>query len=121
MPALVNRTRNRHVIGRVKFADSFLARFRGLMFERRAKFNYGLIFEMPREGRLEASIHMLFVWFPIDVVYLSSEKRVVDMKEGLKPWTLNHTPKKPAKFFVELPAGTARAAGISCGDELCWE
>ena len=104
-------------MGRVRFADSYLAKAKGLMFERRERFDYALVFPFGGETRLGASIHMLFVFFPIAAVYLDSKKRVVDIAV-LKPFALNYTPKKPAAYLVEMPV--RRAAGIELGDELDW-
>jgi len=47
---------------------------------------------------------MLFVFFPIDVIFLNSKKKVVD-KTTLNPWQLNYTPKIPSKYVIELPKG----------------
>ncbi len=37
----------------------------------------------------------------------------------LKPFALNYTPKKAAKFVIELPAG--KASGIKIDDVLEWQ
>lgn len=116
---LSNESRKIKIIDNVKFADSFWRRFKGLMFERKENFNYALIFELGNKTRIEGSIHMLFVFFPIDVVYLDEEKGVIEIAKNIKPWTLNYTPKKPAKFFIELPAG--KAERISLEDRLEWQ
>ena len=115
---LFNKTKKAKIIGRVRIADSFFKRFRGLMFERARNFSYALVFPLEKEGRLEASIHMLFVFFPIDVLWLDARKRVVDKRTALKPFALNATPKKAAVFIVELPKGKAKK--IEINDLLEW-
>jgi len=115
---LYNRTKKRKLIEKTRFATTPWSRLKGLMFENPASFNYALIFNLPSEGRASASIHMLFVFFPIDAVFLNKEKRVVDIARNLKPFTPGYAPKKPAKFLIELPAGKAKA--IALGDELDW-
>ena len=112
---LYNRTRKAEIIKRVRFADSLFARAKGLMFEREKNFDYALVFPFKGETRARASIHMLFVFFPIAAVYLDSRKSVVDIAV-LKPFKLNYTPKRKAKYLVELPAGKAKK--ISIGDRL---
>lgn len=99
-------------------ANSMLAKMKGLMFEKKTLFDYALLFEMEKETRIQCSIHMLFVFFPIDVVFLDSSRKVVEIAENLVPFALLYTPKKPAKYFVELPEGKAKEASI--GDELEW-
>ena len=115
---LRNESTNSEVIGNLKFADNFFRKLKGLMFERRGNFDYGLVFEFAGEAKIGASIHMLFVFFPIDVVYLDSGRKVVDVAT-VRPWTLNYTPKKAAKFLIELPIGKAK--GIKIGDKLSWK
>jgi hypothetical protein len=100
---LINKSTNKVVMQNVRIAHSFFAKLRGLMFERKANFNYALIMPLDRETRIRASIHMLFVFFPIAVLFIDENKRVVD-KALLKPFTLNYTPKAKCKYIIELPA-----------------
>jgi len=51
------------------------------------------------------SIHMLFVRFPIDVVFLDSERRIVDLKANLRPWLGTDLPESRFRYAIELPAG----------------
>ncbi len=115
---LFNKTKNKRIMGRVRVAATSWNKLKGLMFENRERFDYALVFPLPRESTLQATIHMLFVFFPIDVVYLNKNKRVVDIVRSLQPFTPSYTPKKPSKFFIELPAG--KTNGIELGDELSW-
>ncbi|MEW6295770.1 MAG: DUF192 domain-containing protein [Candidatus Diapherotrites archaeon] len=117
---LYNKTRRKEIIGRIKKAGSFWGKFKGLMLERKEKFNYGLVFDFRAEKRIEASIHMLFVFFPIDLVYLNKEKKVIELKHGIKPWSLNYTPKRKAHYLIELPEGTIKKKKIGLKDELKW-
>lgn len=115
---LFNKTKKTKIIDGVKIAGSFFKRLRGLMFAGGKGFDFALVFPLERESRLEASIHMLFVFFPIDVLWLDKNKRVVDKREALKPFVLSAVPKKAAKYIVELPAGKAKA--VKTGDKLEW-
>lgn len=114
---LLNRTRGKEIQAKVRIAEDPFSRMKGLMFENENKFDYALVFELPSESRIRASIHMMFVFFPIEVVYLDSQKKVVDIAK-VNPWTLNYTPKKPAKYFIELKSGLSK--GIKAGDFLEW-
>lgn len=104
--------------GKARFAEGAFGRMKGLMFERRKNFDYSLIFKMPSESRMGSSIHMMFVFFPIDVLFLDSGKKVVDIVHSLRPWALNCTPKRPAKFIVEMPEGTAKSKSIKIGERI---
>ena len=103
---------------KTRLAGTALKRFKGLMLERKENFNYALVFEMPFESRHSASIHMLFVNFPIDVLFLDSGKKIVDIAENLKPWSLNFTPKKPAKFIIEMNVGLAGKFKLKLGERM---
>ncbi len=114
---LRNATSGKLIAENVRFCESPFSRFKGLMLEKKENFNYALIFRLPRKGRLGASVHMLFVFFPVDIVYLDAKKAVVDMAT-LQPWMLNYTPKKSASYFIELHTGSS--AMIKLGDKLEW-
>lgn len=116
---LYNQTLKSTIHRQTRLADSFFKRLKGLMFTK--KFDFALIFPFQFESRVGASIHMLFVFTPIDVVYLDKGKRVVDLKESLQPWTLNYTPKKAAKYLIELPQGLIKKKGIKPGHSLAWD
>lgn len=118
MPMLFNKTRKKQIIEKVLFASTHWAKLKGLMFESKERFDYALVFLLPKESVMQATIHMVFVFFPIDVVYLDRNKKVVDIMKNLQPFTPSYAPKKPSKFFIELPVGKSR--GIDLGDELDW-
>jgi len=101
----------------VRFARNTLERTKGLMFEDKKKFNYALVFEFPRESQIGTSLHMLFVFFPIDVLFLNKEQKVVD-KATLNPFIPNYTPKKAAKYVIEMPMGKAK--GVKLGQRVEW-
>jgi hypothetical protein len=78
--------------------------------------------ELPRgEGiilRPAGSIHTFFMRFPIDVVFLDRDDRVVDVEPELVPW---RTAKRSgAKTVIELPAGTTAEVGLQPGEQLSW-
>jgi len=116
---IFNKSRNKKIIAKTKVISSAWDKLRGLIFEDPKKFDYGLVFVLDSESKIGASIHMMFVFFAIDVLFLDRNKKVVDVVEGLRPFTPNCTPKKAAKYFIELPAGKAK--GTRVGDELEWE
>ena len=119
MPLYVFRDgKKARLFEKTRLADSAFKRFKGLMLESRKNFDYALIFELPSETRFGASIHMLFMRFPIDALFLDSGKKIADFAENLKPWSLNYTPIKPASFIVEMPAGTVRKFRLERGERI---
>jgi len=76
--------------------------------------------ELPRgEGILlkpASSVHMAFMRFPIDAVFLDRDLRVVKIAADLKPWRAAGS--RGAKAVLEIPAGEAERRGLSVGDRL---
>jgi uncharacterized protein len=62
------------------------------------------------------SVHMFFMRFPIDVVFLDRDWTVVRIVHALKPWRVAGA--RRAVAALELPAGTAAEAGLTEGDVL---
>jgi len=65
-------------------------------------------------------IHMMFMSFPIDVVYLGSDLRVVGLDEDMRPWRLGRF-VRGAQSVIELPAGTIASSGTAIGDQIALE
>jgi len=96
-----NIDRPNHTPARVKFCDSFLCRLRGLMFRARLDPDDGLLLVQGRDSRLDASIHMLFVPFDLNVIWINSDMQVVD-KVIAKPWRPAYFPEGPARYILEI-------------------
>jgi hypothetical protein len=69
--------------------------------------------------RPASSIHMFFMRFPIDAVFLDRDLAVRKVVAGLKPWRIAFA--RGAKSVVELSAGEAARRGIGPGDRLSVE
>lgn len=89
-------------------ATNVLQRGLGYMFRSEPSEGSGLVFKF---DTIEArAVHMLFVRFPLDVLWLVDGE--VTKKETLQPWT--GIGSKECDTIIELPAGTA--VGIQVGD-----
>jgi uncharacterized membrane protein (UPF0127 family) len=110
-----NLTRGSDVAGQVQVADSFRARFLGLM---------GRASLLPGSGLWltgTSNIHMFFMRFPIDAIFLARPaadggRQVVALYAGLRPWTGIVWYARGADGCLELPAGSAAASGTAVGD-----
>ncbi|AJC72555.1 hypothetical protein X802_10625 [Thermococcus guaymasensis DSM 11113] len=114
---IINETKGKVWQGRVELADTFLKRFRGLMLV--GNVNYALVFVLPDESRLNASIHMFFMLSDIDVIWLDSTRRVVDFTTARK-WRM-YSPKRPAKYIIEGPMGLIKSLDVEEGDVINWQ
>ena len=99
----------------VKYCDSFLCKFLGLMFRKAIGRNEGIVLVEKSESRFSTSIHMLFMAFDIAVFWLDKDCIVVD-KVLAKMWRPFYMSKYPAKFVLELHH--SKISKISVGDQL---
>ncbi|MCJ7566433.1 MAG: DUF192 domain-containing protein [Anaerolineales bacterium] len=109
-----NRSRGNTLLGRARWCDSFSCRLRGLTFRRDIPDGEGLVLVERSEGRINTSIHMLFVFFSISVFWVSSEGVVVD-KTLARPWGF-YAPKQAAQFIFE--ASPRILDEVQIGDQL---
>mgnify|MGYP002085551984 CR=1 FL=1 len=63
------------------------------------------------------SVHTCFMRFPIDVLYLNKEGRIVALYENVPPWKLLPV-KREACCVLELPAGTIASTASTEGQQL---
>ena len=98
------------VCERCLLAETPLTRLRGLLGRAGLERGEGLLL------RPASSIHMWFMRFPIDAVFLDGEQRVLRVVEHLAPWRVAGC--RGAKAVLELPAGEAARVGVAPGDRL---
>lgn len=104
---------------RVQSANSFWARFMGLMGRGSLPAGEGLY--IPGN-----SIHMFFMRFSIDALFVAAPdaagtRSVVACRPNLRPWTGLVMPVSGAAGVVELPAGAIERAGVQAGAVIRFE
>jgi uncharacterized protein len=65
-----------------------------------------------------SSIHMFFMRFPLDVIYLNKDDQVVRVQQGIRPWRIGPLHTRGARYVIELPVGVIERSGTSVGDQL---
>jgi uncharacterized membrane protein (UPF0127 family) len=83
------------------YCESFLCRLRGFMFRSSLAPGEGLILVQGRESRLDAAIHMLFVFTDLAVIWINSENVVVDTVLA-RAWRPAYIPRQAAKYILEI-------------------
>lgn len=106
-----NVTRQADLATRAQVAASFWPRLRGLIGRRAIEPGGGLVL------RRCNAIHMAFMRFALDVIYLSAQGRVVAVDHALAPWRVGRVHRQAADV-VELPAGTLAATATAVGDQV---
>ncbi len=97
-----------------ELAETFWARFRGLMGRSSLRDGGGLVLKGDK------GIHSFFMRFPIDVVYADWEARVVHLDPGMPPYRIGPIVPRAA-YILELPDGVIQATETSVGDQLIIE
>lgn len=103
------------ILERATWCASFWCHFRGLQFVTELDENDGLLFVYQRESISATTIHMLFMFMSIGVVWMDSSGTVVD-KRLAKPWRLAYAPRNPAQYFIE--AHPVILERVNIGDKL---
>ncbi|HWN21088.1 MAG TPA: DUF192 domain-containing protein [Gaiellaceae bacterium] len=98
------------LVCRARVATSFISRFLGLMGTAQLPHGSGLLFPGSR------SVHTHFMRFPIDVVFLDSDRRIVSVAPELRPWRF--ATAKGGDSVLELAAGECERLGLAEGDVL---
>ena len=117
-----NISRGTVLAERLEDGSSFWAKFMGLMG--RASLPSGDGLWLPDEN----GIHMLFMRFAIDVVFVSAPPdgpvghwRVLFARRAVPAWRGVVWRVGGAKGVLELPAGTIESTGTNIGDEIAIE
>ncbi len=66
---------------------------------------------------MHISLHMFFVFFPIDLIFLDAKKQVVEIKENFRPWNF-YCAKQKAVFIIEAPQGFVKKKRIQISDAI---
>ena len=94
----------------IKLAAGFFERLIGLMFVKEMRGMDGLFIENSN------SIHNCFVRFPIDVVFLNRELKVIKIIRNFKPWRFSWIYWRASRV-LELPVHTIPES-MEAGDYL---
>jgi uncharacterized membrane protein (UPF0127 family) len=109
-----NQTRNAPLITQGRLANSFWSRLRGLLGAAPLLKGEGLILAG------EKSVHTFFMSFPIDVLYVNKEYKVIRADANMVPYRIGPFLAQ-SEYVLELPVGTIAATATQTGDQLSFE
>jgi len=111
---MLKNSRNRKILAEtVEMADTPLRRLKGLLGRTYLQPSHVLILDETN------SIHMWFMLFAIDVIFLDSERKVLKVFPNRLPFGIPVL-AWGAHYAVELPVGVIEASETVPGDELSW-
>ncbi len=115
-----NRTRDTELASRLETAGDLWGKFKGLMGRPALRADYALW--LPDSN----GIHMMFMRFPIDAVFLGpaagdGTRPVVSVHRALRPWIGLVPLVRGAKGVLELPVGVVEETDTGPGDLIAFE
>lgn len=112
----INQTRGTVLCGRLEDAGGLAGQSRGLLGRAGLEPDEGMLFV---RGRFEPFmwVHMFFMRFPIDIVFLDRQGVVIRVNHVLRPWRVSSV-VFGASIALELAAGAAVRSGTMVGDVI---
>ena len=104
---ILNKTTDELINIKIRYADNFFKRFKGLMLKR--NIDFVLLFT----NLTGSNIHTYFMMSEIDVYFLDRNKIIFE-KASLKPWRFCK-PGKKAKYILETKKDCLK---LKIGDKL---
>lgn len=111
---VTNQTRNTIVGDRVTVADTSLSRMIGLLGRSGLEEGEGLWI------RPSSGVHTIGMRFPIDVIGLDTDRRVIKLWKHLRPYRITSV-STALRSVVELPLGRIAECQVQLGDLLRFE
>jgi uncharacterized protein len=114
-----NRTRSTVLCERLEEAGGMRGKSRGLLGRDGLAAGAGMLFEA---GWMEPfmCMHMFFMRFAIDIVFINRADKVIRISHNLRPWRLSPI-VWGARKALELPAGCAAQSRTEVGDQIALE
>lgn len=106
----------------IEEARTSFQKSKGLMWRKNLPDDYGMLFDFGKDRK--EGFWMLFMKIPIDMIFINSGKEIVDIKHSIKHMSLNpltwriYYPKKPARWVLEMKAGSMKRLKTKIGDNL---
>ncbi|WP_414040869.1 DUF192 domain-containing protein [Acidithiobacillus sp. M4-SHS-6] len=97
-----------------RLASTPWSRAKGLLGKRRLSAEEALWLRPCR------AVHTWGMGFPIDLVWLDGEGRILALREGLRPWYWAWPIKAKVRDTLELAAGQIARAELQLGQQLLW-
>jgi uncharacterized membrane protein (UPF0127 family) len=115
----LNKTRGTVLCARLENAGGLAGQGRGLLGRDGLEPGTGMLFE---NGRFTPFMwmHMFFMRFAIDIVFLGRDDRVIRINARLKPWRMSSVVFGAGKA-LELPSGAAEESSTQPGDQIVFE
>ena len=106
---IINKSREKVIAENAVIADTAFSRLKGLLGRDSIGDDEGMVITCCR------SIHMFFMKFAIDVVFVDKSDKVVGLVERIKPFRMSPYFWR-SSYVIELPCGTIERTETKTGD-----
>lgn len=105
---------------RLEVANTQSKREKGLSERDSLPAGQGMLFDFQQDG--DWSIWMLQMRFPLDVLWLDADKKIVALKTNATPGSYPEVFRagQRNRYVIELNAGEVQKRGLEVGDTLRW-
>lgn len=106
---------------KLEVADTDAKRVKGLSERNGLDTNAGMLFDFKQDG--DWRIWMIQMRFPIDIIWLDSDKSVIHIKENARPADFPERYAAPqfSRYVIELNSGQVEEAGLKIGDTVTFD
>ncbi len=105
---------------KVEVADSPLKRELGLQYRRDLSVDQGMIFLFPAAA--EQSFWMKNTPIPLDMIFISSDRKIVGIVERATPFSLDaRSVRGASQYVLEINGGLSQKYGFKPGDPVRFE
>ncbi len=111
MLSILNTTKNAVIAQNGAIADTFLSRMAGLLNRKSLPKGEALVITQCK------SIHMFFMRFSIDVIFVDKNDRVVGLVQRIKPFQMSPVFFK-SRYAIEVSEGVIEQTGTSIDDKV---
>jgi len=117
----IKKAKNDSIIANldIELADDEYETQTGLMYRTSMANKQAMLFVF--EDELTRSFYMKNTEFPLDIIYISGDKKVVNIQKNAKPMDPTSLPSEaPAKYVLEVNGGLSDTWGLEAGDKVDW-
>jgi uncharacterized protein len=101
---------------KIVHCDTLLRKGTGLMFtSRKAVKDAAWLFPFRKPQRV--AVTMIFVFYPIDLIFLDKNNKIIELKKNFRPFE-NYTSKEKISSFLEMEMGTIKKYNIVKGTSI---
>jgi len=108
---IINLTRDITLSDDAVIADTLSGRIKGLIGRKKLKGGEALVIKPCN------SVHTFFMRFPIDLLFVDRQDRIVKIVQAIPPFRLSSI-SLGASYVIELPAGTINSSQTKVGDQI---